>query len=139
MSYEDGGYIYEYDRVKRSILVCTDAHGPKPPDKDVCAHKNDIKDDDRPENLYWATHKENSQDAVRNGRHPGWHPNLFPNYEQRARGERLPQHKLTEQDVLEIRELQAKGIYNMNELSRIYEVSNTAIKRVVHRRTWAHV
>lgn len=139
MTYEDGGYIYDHGRVKRAIEVCTEHHGPKPEDKDLCAHKNDIRTDDRPENLYWATHAENAQDAVRNGHHIGWHPHLKPTYEQRARGERLPQHKLTEEDVRNIRSFYSAGKWNMNDLAYIYSVSNTAIKRIIHRKTWAHV
>jgi hypothetical protein len=138
MTYEDDGYIYDHGRVKRSIEVCTAVHGPKPADKDLCAHKNDIRDDDRPDNLYWATHAENAQDCVRNGHHIGWHPFLKPTPEQRARGERLP-HKLTEEYVLEIRALQLSGKWNMNELADIYGVSNTTIKMIVRRLKWAHI
>jgi hypothetical protein len=57
--------------IKRAVVVCTIAHGPKPPDKDLCAHRNDLKDDDRPENVYWATYSENAQDALRNCRRDG--------------------------------------------------------------------
>jgi HNH endonuclease len=54
--------------MKRATLVALAFHGPKPPNKQVCAHRNDIKEDDKPENLYWATHGENYADARRNGR-----------------------------------------------------------------------
>ena len=137
MAYEDDGYVYDHGRTKRAIEICTAIHGPKPPDKDVCAHKNDIRDDDRPENLYWATHSENAKDRVANG-HSGWHEKLQPSPEERARGEKLP-HKLTEEDVLEIRRLQAAGEFNMNELAEIYGVSNTTIKKIVRRLKWAHI
>ena len=90
VGYEDDGYNYSFGRVKRAILVCTAWHGPKPSNKDLCAHKNDVRTDDSPNNIYWATFAENSQDAVRNGHYSGWHPFLEPTYEQRARGERLP-------------------------------------------------
>ena len=54
--------------VKRAMLVCLAFHGPKPPDKIMVAHRNDISHDDRPENVYWATALENSHDAIRNRR-----------------------------------------------------------------------
>lgn len=41
--------------------------GPRPPKADAC-HWNDIRDDNRIENLRWASHQENSMDACRNGR-----------------------------------------------------------------------
>lgn len=53
--------------VKRATLVCLAFHDPRPPHKELCAHYNDVKDDDRPENLRWATHAENMADACRNG------------------------------------------------------------------------
>lgn len=54
--------------VKRATMVCLAFHGPKPPDKDVCAHWDDIKHNDKPSNLRWATRKENAEDRVRNER-----------------------------------------------------------------------
>lgn len=62
--------------VKRAHLVCAAFHGPRPRPKNTprgwrglgVAHWNDIKHDDRPENLRWATIKENIADAQRNRR-----------------------------------------------------------------------
>jgi hypothetical protein len=138
VTYIDDGYVYDHGRTKRSVVICTIYHGPRPSPQHVCAHRNDIKDDDRSENLYWATPSQNAQDAIRNGKMKPWHPALRPTPEQRARGERLP-HKLTEEDVLEIRSLHASGKYNMNELAYIYGVSNTTIRKIVRRLKWAHV
>ena len=58
------------DRVRRDIaihvLVAAAWHGPRPDGMDVC-HANDIKTDNRPENLRYGTRSENLLDAVRNG------------------------------------------------------------------------
>lgn len=43
--------------------------GPRP-EGCLAAHKNDIKTDNRLENLYWATRSENAKDAIRNGKFP---------------------------------------------------------------------
>lgn len=40
-------------------------------------HRNDVKTDNRAENLYWGTHAHNTLDAIRNGR---WNPRYRPRY-----------------------------------------------------------
>lgn len=51
-------------------LVCEAFHGPAPSPDHVAAHWNDVGDDNRPENLRWATQAENVADMRRNG---NWH------------------------------------------------------------------
>ena len=50
------------------VLVCEAFHGPRPGrDAEVC-HANDIRDDNRPENLSWGTRQSNCAEmAERNG------------------------------------------------------------------------
>jgi hypothetical protein len=48
-------------RVRVSILVALAFHG-----KPECRHLNDIRDDNRPENLAWGSHWENAEDKKRN-------------------------------------------------------------------------
>lgn len=50
------------------ILVAEAFIGPRPPGMDVC-HANDVKTDNRPENLRYDTRSANMLDAVRNGTH----------------------------------------------------------------------
>jgi hypothetical protein len=48
-------------------VMCEAFHGP-PPGPEWCAlHRDDDRNNNTPENLYWGTAKENSADAVRNG------------------------------------------------------------------------
>lgn len=49
-------------------LVCEAFYGPAPKHKPWALHRNGDHLDNRPENLYWGTPKENSQDAKRHGK-----------------------------------------------------------------------
>lgn len=44
--------------------------GSPPEGKPLACHKNDIKTDNRLENLYWGSSSDNGRDAVRNNVHP---------------------------------------------------------------------
>ncbi len=59
-----GQYARQYTAGR---LVLETYIGPCPLGKECC-HRNDIKQDDRLENLYWGTSSENCADAVRNNR-----------------------------------------------------------------------
>lgn len=48
-------------------IVCEAWHGKMPADKDHAAHRNGVKADNTPENLYWATAQENIDDRTRHG------------------------------------------------------------------------
>ena len=50
------------------IVILETFVGKKPHPKYECCHKNDNRDDNRVENLYWGTHAQNMADAGRNGR-----------------------------------------------------------------------
>ena len=70
------------------------------------------------ENLEWVTQKENIQHAIRTG--------LMNN-----RGESHPNVKLTDQEVLEIRDLYINKIYNQRELGETYGVSRSHVSAIV--------
>lgn len=59
------------DRGIRSVfvhqLMCATFHGPQPSPRHMVCHKNDVGDDNRPENLYWGTAADNRRDMERNG------------------------------------------------------------------------
>lgn len=65
------GYIYVTiggRRARVHTLVLEAFVGPRPPGL-VTLHANDIRNDNRLENLSWGTLTQNSQDCVRRGRH----------------------------------------------------------------------
>ncbi|WP_375283172.1 HNH endonuclease signature motif containing protein [Sphingobium yanoikuyae] len=64
------GYMRAYHDGRLHLvhrLVCRAIHGPAPAGKALVLHYNDIKDDNRAENLRWGNASENMADAVRNG------------------------------------------------------------------------
>lgn len=54
-------------RVNRLVLLAF--VGPPPEGKPHACHRNDDKDDNRLENLYWGSPAENAVEKVRNGKH----------------------------------------------------------------------
>ena len=84
-----GGYLsvgirrpgFRSSTVHVHVLICEAFHGPRP-DGMMALHENDERHDNREENLYWGTPKQNAADAARNGRlrrgpdHPNWKAEL---------------------------------------------------------------
>lgn len=110
----------KWTQVGAHAVVCTAFHGPRPVGQ-VVRHLNGDPADCRADNLAWGTHAENEADKKRQGR------NLA--------GERHHQAKLTADDVRHIRSSGMTG----QDLAALYEVSDSAISAVLHRKTWRHV
>lgn len=87
-------------------------------------HLNDDGLDDRLVNLAWGTPTENSADAARNG------STLF--------GEKNPNAKLTEADVIAIRASWSRGA-SITSLAELYGVHYQHMFRIVHRKRWRHL
>jgi hypothetical protein len=108
--------------------------GKKPEGLEV-NHKNGDKTDNRVENLEYVTHKQNVQHSFDNG------------FEKPLRGEDNPTSKLTNKDVLEIREYvknkreQGVRYYGRKELADKYGISEYHIKDIVsgRRGIWSHI
>jgi len=54
-----GVYSRKLGNIKVHQVVCEAFHGPRPSDKHVVSHLNEDATDNRPENLCWATQKDN--------------------------------------------------------------------------------
>ncbi len=97
--------------------------GPRPAGAEA-RHLNDIKSDNRAENLLWGTSSQNKQDSIRNG--------IF------RRGSRCSYAILDEKRVAQIKTLLANG-RSCPSLGREFGVHRTAINAIKTGKNWKHV
>lgn len=90
-------------------------------------HKCDVRACVNPNHLWAGTKKENSVDMVNKGR-------CLAPY-----GEKAAKAKLTESQVIEIRELYASGKANMPELARVFNVHHSTIQNIIVLKSWKHI
>lgn len=87
-------------------------------------HKDDVKTNNVPSNLYYGTPSQNQSDSQHNGR--------------AVLGGDRPQAKLTEDDIPEIRRLASAGVSG-RKIGRRYGVHQTLISMIVRGERWSHV
>jgi hypothetical protein len=116
------------DSIEKSIRVhrlVAETFLGNPEAKSEVNHINGIKYDNRVENLEWCTSSENTKHALNN------------KLKISQKGSEHGMSKLTEKDVLEIREIgRSKGL---KEVSKIYKVSESLISNVLLNKIWNHV
>jgi hypothetical protein len=102
-------------------LICIAFHGLPTLGVEVC-HGPRGRLDNTPENLSWGTHsKNNGEDQLRDGKD--------------RNGERHPLHKLTLEQVMDIRSRYEQG-ETQRSLSREFGVCNQQISRIVSGKRW---
>lgn len=116
------------------------ANGPIPPDllvrHFVCANPPCVN----PAHLLLGTKSDNAKDAVRD---TGWmtgekHPSrIYP--DRVSRGSNLPQARITEAQVVEMRQRWATGRWLREQLAIEYGLSVDHVSAIVHGRSWTHV
>lgn len=92
--------------------------------KSCILHRCDNRKCVRPDHLFLGDHADNAKDAV--------------SKERMALGELNGFHKLTERDVISMRENGRRGV-SSRVLARDFGVSARTVRDVITRRTWAHV
>ena len=123
---DDNGYQETWVGCKRRTnvhrLVLEAFVGPCPSGLIAC-HINDVRTDNRLENLRWGTYQDNSNDRVRNGNARG------------PRGQRAGNTTLTNEDAVAIYRSKDPSA----DLARLYGVAVGAVQRIRGGRRWAWI
>ena len=94
--------------------------------KDQVNHIDGVKRNNYSSNLEWCTRSENTKHKYAMG--------LDSN-----KGIRHPGSKLTEKQVLEIRDRFSKGETDRNKLAVDYSISSGHIFQIIKRTSWSHI
>lgn len=128
-------------------LAWITAFGPIEAETKIC-HTCDIRHCIEVDHLFKGSDLDNSMDKIRKGR-AGWqvHPGFAARGDRhgthtkpdsRVTGERNGMSRLTEDQVLEIRQCLSKG-ETQSALGRRFGVSREAVSAIKRRRVWAHL
>lgn len=113
---------------KVHILVTRTFLGP-PPEGHEVNHKNGNRMDPRLENLEYVTRSENHRHAYQ----------VLGRAKVSNKGEKAGRAKLTDEQVLEIRRLYARGDVSQTVLAKQFGVAQTMIGFIVRRVSWTHI
>jgi DNA invertase Pin-like site-specific DNA recombinase len=118
------------------------------PENFQCNHINGIKNDNRLENLEWCTPSENIKHAYRIGLAINAKKGILLSDETKRKmsenhkdvnGEKNPNCRLSNEDLIKIKELLMEGILSQRKIAKIYSVHNTTISRIKRGVTRKHL
>lgn len=89
-------------------------------------HKDGNAQNNNASNLEWCTQKENVIHAMKMGL-------------MKMNGEDNPQSKLTEKQVIEIRNKYKSGDFHEKELAIKYGINSGTISEIINRKLWRHI
>lgn len=122
-SKDKDGYAGNLGGRKAHHIACEHLHGDRPAGAET-AHSCTTKACVNPRHLRWATRLENEQDKILHG--------------TVNRGERQGHSKLTEYDVLAIRDAVERGEAKQDVAAR-YGVVPSNVTSIIQRKTWKHL
>lgn len=95
-------------------------------------HKCDNRACVNPDHLFLGSMKDNCDDAIHKKRQK------YFGFKEPAKGELVITAKLSEKQVLEIRDLRDKGL-TVKKLSEKFNVYWMTIHNIIHRKSWKHI
>ena len=138
-NFHPGGYlridlINEYGRRKQYSIHRIVALNfiPNPNNLLEVNHKNANKHDNCISNLEWISHINNIKHAINLG--------IFCNRKHNPKfGENSPFSKLTDSQVIKMREMYASGHYFYEDLCYIFKIKLTTVFKIINGITWKHI
>lgn len=117
-----GVFGHRHDYIPAHRMAWELSYGPIPNDMCVC-HECDNKKCENPDHLFLGTLADNMADKVKKGR--------------QSRGESSGNAKLTDSQILEIREL--SKTHTPKQLATMFNVNTSHIWRITSRVSWKHI
>lgn len=115
------GRSYQF-RASRVVFLLTNGDWP-----DKACHTCDNPICCNPKHIVSASNKWNTRDMLRKGRH------------RVLKGSAQPNSKLTETEVIQIREIYALGTHTQAELANLYNISSSQVCHITKRKEWRHI
>lgn len=121
------GAIHVDGKEIRASRFSYELHFGSIPDGLNVLHKCDTPGCINPNHLFLGTQLENMQDCKRKGRNGA------------AVGVARPNHKLTPELVIQLRQMHGKGDCTYSALARIFNLEKTVVRSAIIKKTWKHV
>lgn len=125
--------VKETRRVHRIVAI---TFIPNPKNKKTVNHINGVKADNRADNLEWNTYSENHSHAYKTGLKNSLHCKGKGGCNT---GTKQHLSKLTEKEVLQIRDLAKSKRFKLREIGQFYNCHQGNIYKISVRKTWKHI
>lgn len=123
------GVLSHKGKVLKAHRLAYEVHYAEPLSEMHCLHKCDNRKCVNPNHLFAGTNADNVRDKVEKGRC----------YTGKQKGEKNGHSKLTDSQVVEIRNLHRTGGYTTYRLAKMYGVHRSTISYIINNKTYTHL